>query len=170
MIKEVYVNLYDSPYYEISNLGNVRSLDRVVIGKNGISYPFKGKELKQRSLSEDNPQKCITVNCPILGFKNKTIYIQKAVAEHFLEKPSPKHIYASNISGNYDDNSINNIKWITHIELMRKQPKRLENPLKFWNTRREKYKNKWGSKEEPKWNPTKQWETKRKKKELFNKN
>ena len=32
--------------YEVSDSGTVRSLDRLVIGKDGVAYPFKGKVLR----------------------------------------------------------------------------------------------------------------------------
>ena len=32
--------------YEVSELGDIRSLDRTVLGKDGTYYPFKGRSLK----------------------------------------------------------------------------------------------------------------------------
>lgn len=39
-------------FYEVSNLGNVRSLDRIILNKNGRSYNLKGMNLKM-SLDRD---------------------------------------------------------------------------------------------------------------------
>lgn len=46
---EVYVEIpgYEG-YYQVSNYGNVRSLDRVIVEKTGKTQTLKGRILKQR--------------------------------------------------------------------------------------------------------------------------
>ena len=33
-------------HYEVSECGQIRSLDRVIVGKDGVNYPKKGRLLK----------------------------------------------------------------------------------------------------------------------------
>lgn len=155
-----WVALYEYEGYEISNTGKIRSRDRTVYHSDGKTSFRRGKELKPRR-SKTNPHLFVSIKDQTNGIKRKTIILQRAVADHFVRVPSKLHKYSSNISGDYDNNRADNIMWITHKQLMNRQPKRKENPTKAWETRRAKYGNSWGSKEEPKWNPQKAWETRR---------
>lgn len=47
-MEEIWKKVSEFPeLYEVSNLGKVRSVDRIIIGKDGISYPKKGKILTE---------------------------------------------------------------------------------------------------------------------------
>lgn len=156
----IWKKLYYYDYYEVSSEGQIRSIDRVIITSDGRTTFRSGKVLKSR-FSKKNPHHFVSIR--VLEddkIVRPTIYLQKAVADHFIKKPSEKHVYASNISKDYSDNRVENIIWITHAELIKSQPNRLANPTKGWTTRRAKYKNSTGSAEIPKWNTKKQWETK----------
>ena len=63
--------------YEVSNLGKVRSLDRVIRGRDGDDYPFKGKVLSPSSHKD--------LVYPIVGlWKNNAgspFYVHRLVAE-----------------------------------------------------------------------------------------
>ena len=51
-MKEIWKDIKDyEGYYQVSNLGNVRSLDREVTYKDGRVYKYKGKIKSQRKLS-----------------------------------------------------------------------------------------------------------------------
>ena len=90
--------------YQISNMGVVRSVDRVVYARR--KYTLKGKVLKQASNGNYNFV-CLEVN----GTK-KNLYIHRAVAEHFV--PNPENLSQVN---HKDENKLNNradnLEWCT---------------------------------------------------------
>jgi hypothetical protein len=174
---EVWKQLYDLKNYRISNFGQIKSLERnLSIGiRNGVEYFRVYPEIIKATRTngiEPFLFTSIVVTDEKGVKKNRTIYIHRAVADHFVYKQvhikkaekEGKKIYASHIVKDYENNRYDNIRFITQLELIRSQPNRLANPTKHWKTRREKYKNSWGSASEPKWNPTKAWETKKAKK------
>lgn len=140
-MNEVWMEMddYGYEYYQVSNTGKVRSVDRAIISKAGQLQPFMGKELVLRNNKK----------CPHLFFEvtkmvgdkqqRRTFYIHKIVAEMFLPKPSSKQIYVTHINWNFSDNCANNLLWITHKQLMNRQPLRRKDPSKAWRTRRLKY-------------------------------
>lgn len=163
---ELWTQLYDLKNYRISNLGRIKSLERnLSIGvRNGVeyfrTYPELIKAIRTNGIEPFYFTSLVYRNEK--GIKiNKTIYIHRAVADHFVKKPKyiielekqGRAIYASHIVKDYENNRWDNIRFISHQDLMRSQPNRLKNPTKLWKTRREKYGNSWGSRQEPKWNP-----------------
>ena len=103
------INGYEG-YYEISNLGNVCSLDRFVQAKRCSKYFLKGKRLKA------SPGK---IGYPVVQlFKNgksERIYVHRLVAEHFIPKVEGKEI-VNHIDGNKANNHYRNLEWVTHSE------------------------------------------------------
>lgn len=162
-MEEIWKQLYDFKDYMVSNLGRIKSIPRLIVEDSGKERFHNGKVLSSRC-TKKNPHMFTSVQVVINGKKmNKTIYIHRAVADHFIKVPSKKHIYATHIVSDYSNNMVSNIAWITHKQLMARQPNRIKDPGKSWRTRREIYGNSTGSAETPKWNPTQQWETKYKK-------
>lgn len=102
-------------YYQISNLGNVRSLDRYVIAnKSGGIKLLKGKIMKlTRSKGrEDTKSWYLVVNLRKCG-KNKVCTVHRLVAEAFL--PNPQQLPVINhIDGNKENNHVSNLEWSTH--------------------------------------------------------
>jgi hypothetical protein len=163
---ELWKQLYDLKHYQISNFGQIKSLERnVSIGvRNGVEYfrvhPERIKTIRTNGILPFFFTSIVVTNEKGIK-KNTTFYIHRAVADHFVRKPKyiqelekeGKAIFASHIVKDYENNRWDNIRFISHLDLIRSQPNRLKNPTKHWDTRRKKYGNSWGSKEEPKWNP-----------------
>ena len=91
--------------YQISNLGKVRSLNRIVQGTN--DYFQKGIELKPI----DNG-KYLFVTLRKNGNK-KIFYIHRLVAEYFVDNPN-NYNEVNHIDENKHNNSYNNLEWCTH--------------------------------------------------------
>ena len=117
--------------HQISNYGRIRSVDRIVPIKRGDQYYTvfrKGKMLALRR-SKEFPY-LFTSICyvDVNTYKNfnRTVHVHRAVAEAFVRKPKKVKeyeanggkVYATHIIKDYENNRSNNIKWITHIELI----------------------------------------------------
>jgi hypothetical protein len=75
-------------YYEVSTLGRVRSLDRIVHKSDGKGQPFKGKMISNRKRSPLGYVGPLALSRP--GRKTRHIHAHVLVAEAFLKKPSAK--------------------------------------------------------------------------------
>lgn len=99
-------------YYQISNLGNVRSLDRKIHFNKGISIK-KGQLLKPVLTRKDYLKVALSKES-----KEKRFYIHRLVAEAFIpnheNKPQINHI-----NGNKLDNTVENLEWCTNFENQR---------------------------------------------------
>lgn len=94
--------------YQVSNLGNIKSLDRIVKYSNGKIYKYKGK-LRNPSISE--------YRLIALSKNNKVsmVKISRLVAIHFIKKDNKR-----NIVNHKDHNKLNdcvdNLEWVNHSE------------------------------------------------------
>ena len=95
--------------YEVSNMGRVRSLDRIIIDSKGRKHPFEGKIMKLQldrygylyiSLNKDGKRK----------FK-----VHRLVAEAFISNPEGKK-HVDHINTNKEDNRVENLRWVTPKE------------------------------------------------------
>ena len=95
---------YDG-FYEVSNYGKVRSVDRMVKCGNKFLKIF-GKELSQAKDAHGYRRVSLTRNG-----KGKTKKVHRLVAQAFI--PNPNSLPEVNhISGDKSDNSIFNLEWI----------------------------------------------------------
>lgn len=93
-------------YYQVSTLGRIKSLERI-INENG-------KYIK--------PEKILSIKCcwyaqicfSINGIK-KTKKIHKIVAEAFIDNPNNKKC-VNHKDGNKANNNVSNLEWVTHSE------------------------------------------------------
>lgn len=104
-------------YYQISNYGRVRSLDRYVIAnKNGGKKLLKGRFMKLTKVKgrENDTSKYYVVNLRKCG-ENKVCLVHRLVAEAFLENPFnlPE---VNHKDGNKEHNFVNNLEWCTYSE------------------------------------------------------
>ena len=97
-------------YYQVSNLGNIRSCDRVVLNHWGNGQHRKGK-LMSPSRSP-NGYSIIT-----LQKEGRVKYqtVHRTVATVFIHNPENKP-EINHIDGNKDNNTIENLEWVTTAE------------------------------------------------------
>lgn len=93
-------------YYEVSNLGNVRTLDHYVKGRWGHAF-FKGKMLKQ--YTDKKGYKSLSLE------KSKIYKIHRLVAKAFIQNPYDKPC-VDHIDGNRGNNKVDNLRWVTFKE------------------------------------------------------
>lgn len=97
-------------FYEVNELGQVRSVDRIVEYKNGRAIHYKGKELKP---SIDGGGYAI-----VILNKNdirKMMRVHRLVAETFL--PNPDNLpEVHHLNHETKDNRLENLQWVTIYE------------------------------------------------------
>lgn len=101
--------------YQISNLGNVKSLARVIINKHGKEQTY--------------PEKLLTPDVYVTNYSNylrvtlsknhntKRYSVHRLVAEAFIPNPENK-THVNHIDNNAENNFVENLEWCTHSENM----------------------------------------------------
>lgn len=97
-------------YYQVSNLGRIRSLDRTVTSRN-TTRTIRGKILKPKINSING------YNSVMLGMSGvaKYVRVHRVVAQSFIDNPDNKP-EINHINGNKSDNRVLNLEWVTHRE------------------------------------------------------
>ena len=93
--------------YEVSDWGNVRSVDRYVNSKAGSKAMLHGKMLKQYT-DKDGYQR-IGLHKDVIS---KTVGVHRLVAEAFIPNPNNLPVI-DHINGNRQDNRVENLRWFT---------------------------------------------------------
>lgn len=93
-------------YYQISSTGRVRTVDRQILDKNGISKSVKGRECK----ITDGKFSIHTVEG-----KSTTRKVAHYVAKYFVDNPS-NYTSIRFINGNTNDCNASNLEWITAMD------------------------------------------------------
>jgi hypothetical protein len=95
--------------YQVSNFGNVRSLERQLADKNG-----KLKTYKERLLMlQPNSRGYFRVNLKKQGIDHK-VFVHRLVAMHFVDNPDGiTNNIVNHIDNDYTNNSADNLEWTT---------------------------------------------------------
>lgn len=99
-------------WYQVSNMGNVKSLDRVIIRSSG-PVKRKGKILKLHPVGELRNYPAIQLNRE--GLK-KNYKVHRLVAMAFLNEPLPEQTEVNHKNGNTFDNRVENLEWCSPSE------------------------------------------------------
>lgn len=102
-------------FYQVSNLGNVRSVDRVVKHPRYGERKEKGRLLKPRKVSKNG--RYLTVLLCKNG-KQVNHRVHRLVAEAFIPNEYNKR-EVNHIDGNRENNRADNLEWVTREENMR---------------------------------------------------
>lgn len=97
-------------YFEVSNLGNFRSKDRIVRYKTNGTRLYPGKLLKTETIVEGY-QRIVLMKEAI----KKRYMCHRLVAQEFVPNPDNKP-YVNHINGNKADNRAENLEWVTQSE------------------------------------------------------
>lgn len=96
--------------YEVSDLGQVRSLDRVVLLRDGLTRRVKGRVLKQR----------VGQLYPVVGLSRNGIdrkwLVHRLVCEAFHGVKPPEAEVVRHLNGIHTDNRASNLAWGTCAE------------------------------------------------------
>lgn len=126
---EIWKPVIDVDGYEISNLGNVRSVDRAKMMPNqygGMNLRrFKGKPIKAHKF----PNGYVGV---VLG-RGKCRLVHRLVAAAFIDGDATKQVNHKN--GIRDDNRAENLEWVSCSENHRHSYKSLQRKTHAWTNR-----------------------------------
>ena len=111
MIEEIWKDIEGyGGVYQISNLGNVKSLERIVYHPDGRVQVRKERIMSKRESTDGYYMAKLNVNK-----KSKSIAIHRLVAQAFI--PNPNNLPEVNhIDTDRKNNKVDNLEWCTHID------------------------------------------------------
>lgn len=106
-------------FYEVSSLGNVRSLDRLVPAKVGNGRQYWGTRLHRgKELTPTGHRKHYLKIEASIENRQHTVLVHRMVADAFLG-PRPEGCEVNHIDGNKHNNAAENLEYVTKAENMR---------------------------------------------------
>lgn len=97
--------------YQVSNLGNIRSVDRVVEYKDGRKRHFKSQSIKQKTTTTSD----YLVVCLYKDKQGKHKIVHRLVAEAFISNPDNKP-QVGHKDETKTNNCVDNLEWVTAKE------------------------------------------------------
>lgn len=107
--EEEWKSIFDGSY-EISNFGDIRSVDRTITASKGYSIQRKG----QKMTPTITPKGYLRVSLMYSG-KPHNYMVHRLVAGAFLDNPKNKK-EVNHINGDKQDNHVDNLEWVTSSE------------------------------------------------------
>lgn len=102
-------------YYEASNLGNIRSVDRVILSTANILHTEHKQLRRGRVLKQGDGRKGYKIVVLQRDGKKRTMYTHRIIAMTFVENPYNKPCI-DHINGVCTDNRAENLRWCTQKE------------------------------------------------------
>ena len=96
-------------YYQVSNYGRIKSLNRVV--KNGSGYRNTGERILKQTRPKDSAHYPSVILCK--NGKTKNILVHRVVAEAFIPNKDKKKTQINHKDENRLNNNVNNLEWCT---------------------------------------------------------
>ena len=111
-MKEVWKEIKNyEGYYEVSNFGRFRSMDRVITYSDGRTRFYKG-EIIEGTIGRDG---YIDVKLSKDGI-TKTRKLHRLIAQTFIPIENDNNLEVNHIDYNRTNNKIDNLEWVTHID------------------------------------------------------
>lgn len=104
---ETWLSIPNNEWYEISNLGRVRSVDRIVWRKDGKKQTFKGKLLTPAA--DNNGYPCVNISN---HSGRRSFRVHELVLLVFVG-PRPEGAHGCHFDGNPANNNLSNLRWDT---------------------------------------------------------
>ena len=98
----------DFPSYQISDTGEIKSLERTITNSLGQTYVLKARILKPRTSGKGYIK--VTLRKDNKSFEK---YIHILVAEHYIDNPENLPV-VNHKDGNKQNCSVDNLEWITY--------------------------------------------------------
>lgn len=114
-------------YYEVSDLGRVRSLDRVMITRTGKLLKRSGIILAQHPNAKNGFLQVMLFN----HGRMRLVYTHRLVAEAFVKKSEDEMAkFVGHIDGNIYNNTPGNLIWQTMAQIIQKRDNKKTNTEK----------------------------------------